>query len=306
MPKKQKTVCLLYVRDGSSYHSEAGYILRGIAQCLEEQGARTQHIPLNLAPATFLEQMSAPDGTILTSIPYTNFVSNEQINAVVQWPTAFLNNPQTWDITHNKLRLYEHLQLHGFPVPLTVSAPTSQFITKNQAEQMFDTVGTQLVCKPAYGEYGRSTHLVSTPELLVQKITEMQAVYGVNTPIVVQQYINDYNDITLRVNYCRNHYMGCYARVVSPSEEQKFNNDNKIKYRIPVKMPSDLEQYMHEAMRVLDVDAASCDVLITDDGYMLLDVNTPGSFEVHDGICSENFATHIAARMVEKMDLAGR
>lgn len=306
MSRKQKKVCLLYVRGGSSYLSGARYILRSIAQNLEEHNVAIEHIPLNIVPASFLEEMPAPEGTILTSILHKTFVSQDQANAVAQWSTTFLNDPQSWDLTHNKLRMYQHLKSCGFVVPHTLSAPTSQFITMAQAEEIFDTIGTQLVCKPAYGEYGRSTYLVATPLELLEKITETQAMYGINEPIVVQQYIDNYNDITLRVIYCRNHYMGCYARLVSPSEEKKFNNDNEVKYRIPIKVPNDLEQYMHEAMRVLGVDAACCDVLITDNGYMLVDVNTPGSFEVHDGICSESFGRHIAARMIEKMDLAGR
>jgi glutathione synthase/RimK-type ligase-like ATP-grasp enzyme len=272
---------------------------------LEDAGQNVELVPLNAVSVSYLQQMPTPAGCVLTDIlDYSvRIKSQSQINLAQQWHTTFLNDPHTWDLTHNKLLMYQHLQSCGISVPNTVACATGQFVSKKQAEEIFDQFDGQAVVKPAYGWYGKNTYLVNSTDDLVDKITQIQVQHGVNVPIVIQEYVGNYRDIVLRVNYCRD-YIGCYARIVSPFEEEKFNNDNKFKYRVPIAVPCDLKNYVLSVMQSLGVDAASCDVLISNNGYKITDVNTPGSFRVHDGICRANFASHLANRLMQKIELS--
>lgn len=299
------TIYLLYLnRNNGLYMNPYNwYPLKNLRAAIIRHGLECKFVQFNKCPTHYLQQMGQPSGAILTDILDYSIRQQwgDQISVISKWQTTYLNDVTTWDLAHNKLKLYNFLSARGVDMPITKSGPIGSFMTMDQAEECFSTMGGKLVVKPAYGWYGRDTFLVDSCEELIKSVSNIQVKRGMNVPIVIQQYVGDYPDVVLRVSFCGD-YMACYTRIVSPFEDVKFNNDNKFKYRVPISMPNCLRQYVKQLKDTLKVDAASCDVLIASNGYRLTDVNIPGSFKLHDVLFKEDFADRMITRLKQKMN----
>lgn len=304
-------VYLIYInrKEFESTDVASWYSVVKLTEAFNKRGVNVELVPLNTREETpYTINKPAPDGAIVIDIiDYYMRVRNlDNIEIISQWDTVFLNDVEAKERSDNKLSLYQTLSSSGISVPNSYSSPRGdESITLEYAEGLISILGTPVVVKPALGYYGKDTFLCSDAADIVSKVNYIRGHNNDYVPIVIQEYVNDYNDIVIRVNVVGD-YVNAYARVVSPTEDVKFNNDNKFKYRLPIKVPADLKDYILKAKDVLGIDAAACDVLVTNTGYKLIDVNTPGSFKVYDAICQDNFADRVAQCLYEKMQAAGK
>lgn len=246
-------------------------------------------------------KLPVPIGAVLIQVftysVYTKF--QKLIQIMNNWKTVFVNNCTAHYNVSNKLSMYGILERNNLCGVKTIGI--NNYSTIEDASPYFETLGSPLVLKPAYGFLGRSTFLCSTQEEIITNLNSLRTHKDTkNSPAILQEYVRDYPDMFVRV-YSTPSFMVGFLSIVPPFETVKFLNYNKYKFRIPYKVAPDLEEYVRKCLKCLSINAGACDVLIRDNGYFLTDVNSIGDYKVFNAICNVNFGEEVVKYLYSKI-----
>jgi glutathione synthase/RimK-type ligase-like ATP-grasp enzyme len=255
-------------------------------------------------------KLSTPLGVILihviTHMCTVKFAHH--LNVVSGWKSIFLNDFNSHDRVSNKLRMYSILNQNNIPIPKTIAINGYSILEDGDADRLIKTFNGDIVVKPYRGFRGQHTFLCKHREELLQSINiirsnrrlQYEEVGIKGSQVVLQEYVREYDDLYIRI-YTTNNHMGGYLGLVAPSEENKFNNFNKYRFRVPYKIEPEVRNMLYKALNVLNINVAACDLLKDDNGYKIMDINAFGAFKTYDAVCKVNFVDKIVECFYNKL-----
>jgi RimK family alpha-L-glutamate ligase len=172
-----------------------------------------------------------------------------------------LNRPPALLACHDKLLAGRILGAHGVPHPRTrrLETPASA-----------DGLRYPVVAKPRFGSWGRAVELCCDREALAWYVAEMQSRSWWSIGGVVQELVRPLG-IDLRVVVAAGEVVGAATRTAAPGEWRTNVAIGGTPSRaVP---PKDACELAVEATRALGIDFAGVDLLPSDDGWIVLEVN---------------------------------
>lgn len=279
---------------------ENWYIVKTLKRALSKLGYQSKVICFNDYSLDQFQNIDTPIGAVYIHVFTYSMYSKyfDVIQIMNKWDTTFLISGDSHYTASNKALVYHILGSVGFSVPRTVV---------DEGEGVFESLGTPVVVKPSHGFGGQYTSLCYNKEELAIAIAttkncmfRYEKDYTVGSPTIIQEYLNYYDDLYLRVQVAGDFVCG-YMGLVSPYEQKKFNNFNKHRFRIPYKVEPQVETIVRNMLKQLDISVVACDLLKTKDGVKIIDVNSFGDYKTLDIICGINFADKIAECFDQKI-----
>lgn len=279
---------------------ENWYIVKTLSQALLKLGYRSRVLCLDDYSPSQIKNIKPPIGAVyihvFTYMMYSRYY--DVIQTLSNWDTTFLISGTSHYTASNKALVYSTLEQAGFNVPKTFVDVTTN---------VFESLGIPVVVKPSHGFEGQFTSLCYNEEALNSAIAvtknckfRYEREYTINAPTIVQEYLNYYDDLYLRVHVAGDFLRG-YMGIVSPYDYTKFNNFNKHRFRIPYNVEPDIQHMIRRMLKQLDISVVACDLLKTKDGVKIIDVNPIGQYRTLDVIYGICFADKIAMCFDQKI-----
>lgn len=268
------------------------FTVKPFKQTLLEKGYDVDFMCLSDYTIEQFTQLPVPAGVVFNHIIsfYAKQTYAEYFEIIKSWDTVFLNDVNAQYLTSNKSIMYSVLEREDVGVPKTITIQSYQLSedTCNNLLQEKD-INYPVVVKPAFGVRAAGTSLCYNYNDIMQTldiIKQERNVYHtvehklIYPPVLVQEYINEYPDMFIRVCVLPG-YVGGFVYLVSPYEQDKFATYNNHKFRVAYKVDEDLENIIKKAMAILNVNAACIDVLICKTDYKITDINCFGNLSMN-------------------------
>lgn len=192
--------------------------------------------------------------------------------------------------SRDKLRSYQLLAKYGVAVPKTVFA-------RETAD--FDDVielagGTPLIIKVARGTHGNGVVLAETPKAAK---AVMQAFYVEGVNFLVQQFVKESAGTDVRALVVGNKVV---ASIMRQSLDEDFrSNTHQGGVGKPVKLSDEERHAAIKAARAMGLPVCAVDMLRSDEGPLVLEVNSSGSIKTPELMTSRN----VAEKIIEYVEL---
>lgn len=280
---------------------ESWYVVRTLSESLLLLGYRSKIICFDDYSADGFKTIKTPVAVIFIHVfTYYNYSKYYDILQIINgWNTVFLNNVYSHYSVSNKAEMYKVLEQVGIDIPKTISISEKDSIP---------TLKFPVVVKPAYGFGGQFAKLCNNLEEVQEALSniryskfQFESSYTLNSPAVIQEYVDDYKDLYIKVQVVEDYYIGGYLGLVSPYEENKFDNFNTHKFRVAYKVEKNVEQIVRSAFKILNISVGACDLLKTNTGYKITDINSLGGYKTFDMVNNTNFARYVASYLVNKI-----
>ena len=183
------------------------------------------------------------------------------VNQLEAQQVRVLNRPPALLAAHDKLITARLLRAAGVPHPTTQRLPSTPFVRG---------LPFPVVVKPRFGSWGRDVELCSDRKELHGYITRMAQRAWWRVGGVVQEFIPAHgNDLRLIVS--AGEIVGAAARIAAPGE---WRTNVALGGRsVPTVPAPEARELALAAARALGIDFAGVDLLLADDGWVVLEVN---------------------------------
>lgn len=186
--------------------------------------------------------------------------------------------------SRDKLRAYQILAKAGVAIPKTVFARE----TANFEDVIGLAGGTPLIIKVARGTHGNGVVLAETPKAAK---AVMQAFYVEGVNFLVQEYIKESAGTDIRV-------LVVGSRVVASVKRQSLDDDFRSNTHqggigIAVKLTDEEKKTAVKAARAMGLPICGVDIMRSDRGPLVLEVNSSASLKTPEAITGRDIATKI-------------
>ena len=211
----------------------------------------------------------------------------EEVVAHFEWiGTPIINRARPIAAARHKFRSLRILAQHGLPVPSSLTVGSSEFL-ENVVADMGDY---PFILKPFYGTHGRGLMLLDTPTSLTSAV---DALCDLHHDYVIQPFITEAGGVDIRILVVGGEAIAAMKRSAPPGEFRA--NIHKGASGETVTLPETYEPLAIEATAALELEIAGVDLLETNDGPVILEVNPSPGFEALESATGIN----IAARIIE-------
>jgi RimK family alpha-L-glutamate ligase len=207
--------------------------------------------------------------------------------------TRLFNNIGSIELCSDKRRINTFLK-NDFPVPKTIDYPLTYFPNEvffNEFTEMIaDELGLPVVAKLAFGSQGREVFLLNSKV----EITDFQRKYYL-TPHLYQKFIETSKGRDRRV------YVVGKKAVASIIRENK--NDFRSNMAIggsatKAEIPEEINTLCVDAAGILGLDFCGIDLLFSDEGPLICEVNSNALFSTLNEVCKIETGHLIAEHVV--------
>lgn len=186
--------------------------------------------------------------------------------------------------SRDKLRSYQLLARAGVEIPKTLFA--------NETSSFDDLVeqagGTPLIIKVARGTHGNGVVLAETPKAAK---AVMQAFYVENVSFLIQEFIKESAGTDIRALVVGNKVV---ASIMRQSLDEDFrSNTHQGGVGKPVKLTDDERHTAIKAAKAMGLPVCAVDMMRSNKGPMVLEVNSSGSIKTPELITGRNVAEKI-------------
>ncbi len=195
-----------------------------------------------------------------------------------------VNGMPTFSVSKNKLASLLRLGEAGVPIPRSIIVRHPQ-----NAKAAAEEIGYPVVIKIAFGTHGKGVFLAKDPETL-QPIADYLGLSDRN-PIIVQEFIAEADQKDLRVFVAGNKIIASMERVAQ-SEDFRSNAHLGGVGR-PVKTTREEEKIALKATKAMNLDMAGVDILRSDRGPLVIEVNSNPGYEELERATGVNVAEKI-------------
>ena len=208
------------------------------------------------------------------------------------------NGAKQVEICDDKVTTYEALLGSGLKIVPTIPAPLCYTPNVQPSpiflERVAETLGFPLVAKTSYGSLGKGVKLVrGMPELIK---TEKEWLY---TPHAYQKFIESSSGKDLRVIVVGGKAVGAMQRI---AKEGEFRSNIELGGNgLPVTAEREYLQAAERAAQTLGLDYCGVDLLFTEEGPMLCEVNSNAFFEGMERVTGINIAGIYAKYIVSQL-----
>lgn len=187
----------------------------------------------------------------------------------------------TW--SRDKLRLLQILAKKKLPLPVTGVADSPQ-----ESEKLIDVVGgPPLIVKLLNGTDGKDTIFAETQQAALSVINAFKQL---KANLMVQQFITEANGMDIRCVVVGNKVLAAVQRTATQLGLHEHDRSHTVSYTHPIKMTLQEKKIAIQATKALKLQVASVDLIRSNQGPLILDVNPAPSFEPFEKICQVDIA----------------
>lgn len=209
------------------------------------------------------------------------------------------NSPSAIELSDDKYLTYLALKKASLPVPETIAAPmTYHNIGYREdfdfVEEYGKRLGYPVVIKEVFGSFGEQVYLSENFESAKEVIRKTQC-----RPVIFQKFIAYSSGRDIRINIVGN-------KAVASMERRSENGDFRANLTIGGKMkeitPDEKAISLAvEACKALNLDFGGVDLLYTENGYLICEVNSNAHFKNIMELTGVNIADKIFEYILEQL-----
>ena len=209
----------------------------------------------------------------------------EEVVAHFEWiGTPIINRAKAIATARHKFRSLRILAQHGLPIPPSLTVGSAEFL-ENAVAEMGDY---PFILKPFYGTHGRGMMLLDTPTSLTSAV---DALCDLHHDYVIQPFITEADGVDIRILVVGGEAIAAMKRSAPPGEFRA--NIHKGASGETVTLPEVYDHLAIAATAALDLEIAGVDLLETDNGPVILEVNPSPGFEELESVTGINIAAAI-------------
>jgi ribosomal protein S6--L-glutamate ligase len=209
----------------------------------------------------------------------------EEVVAHFEWiGTPVINRAKAIAVARHKFHSLRLLAQHGLPIPPSLTVGSSEFL-ENAVAEMGDY---PFILKPFYGTHGRGIMLLDTPTSLTSAV---DALCDFHHDYVIQPFITEADGVDIRIFVVGGEAIAAMKRSAPPGEFRA--NIHKGASGKIVTLPEEYDRLAIEATAALELEIAGVDLLETNNGPVILEVNPSPGFEELESATGINIAAAI-------------
>lgn len=210
------------------------------------------------------------------------FFRLDLLSAIEAYGIKLINSRESLEIASDKFLTSLYLEKHKIPTPKTVVCENP-----DDALESFDELGGDMVIKPLYGSRGVGITRVNDRGFAENVI---YALGQLNEIFYLQEFIEHYNrDIRILVIGDK-----AIAGMYRVSDNWKTNIHAGARSE-PLEITSELESLAIKAAKVTKTDIAGVDIIESESGYLVLEVNSIPGFTALQKVTDINLAAEIVS-----------
>jgi ribosomal protein S6--L-glutamate ligase len=183
----------------------------------------------------------------------------------------------------NKLHSLQILNHYGIPVVKTVVIPSEAYL-----ENALDHVETPVILKTGHGSYGKGVMLAETKRAA---ISTYNIIGNTSEIILLQEYISESKGKDIRA-----FVVG--ERVVAGMERAARRGEFRSNIELggqgsPIELTDEMKNLAIRATKALELDVAGVDIILTNSGPAIMEVNANAGFKMIEEVTGKNVAEAI-------------
>ncbi len=222
---------------------------------------------------------------LLPRLSRTTAAYGEEVIAHFEWVgTPIVNRSKAIATARHKFRSLRILAQHGLPIPPSLTVGSAAFLENAVAE-----IGEYpFILKPFYGTHGRGVILLDTPTSLTSTV---DALCDLHHDYVIQSFVKEAGGVDIRVLVVGGEAIAAMKRSAPPGEFRA--NIHKGGIGEAVALPEEYTRLAIKATAALELEIAGVDLLETNEGPVVLEVNPSPGFEELQSVTGINIAAAI-------------
>ena len=209
----------------------------------------------------------------------------EEVVAHFEWiGTPVVNRSKSIAAARHKFHSLRILAQHGLPVPPSLTVGSATFLENAVAEMG----NYPFILKPFHGTHGRGVMLLDTPTSLTSAVG---ALCDLHEDYVIQPFIAEARGVDIRVLIVAGEAIAAMKRSAPAGEFRA--NIHKGGSGEAVSPPDTYTDIAIKAAAALELEIAGVDLLQTNEGPVVLEVNPSPGFEALESVTEINIADAI-------------
>ena len=224
-------------------------------------------------------------GVLIPRLSRTTAQYGEEVVAHFEWVgIPVINRSKAIATARHKFRSLRILAQHGLPIPPSLTVGSAAFLENAVAE-----IGEYpFILKPFYGTHGRGVMLLDTPTSLTSAV---DALCDLHHDYVIQAFVKEADGVDIRVLVVGGEAIAAMKRSAPPGEFRA--NIHKGASGEAVTLPEEYTRLAIKATAALELEVAGVDLLETNNGPVILEVNPSPGFEELQSVTGINIAAAI-------------
>ena len=222
---------------------------------------------------------------VIPRLSRTTAQYGEEVVAHFEWiGTSVINRSKAIATARHKFRSLRILAQHGLPIPPSLTVGSAAFLENAVA----DIGEYPFILKPFYGTHGRGVMLLDTPTSLTSTVDTL---CDLHHDYVIQAFVKEAGGVDIRVLVVGDEAIAAMKRS-APSGEFRANI-HKGASGEAVTLPEEYTRLAIKATAALELELAGVDLLETDEGPVVLEVNPSPGFEELQSVTGIDIAAAI-------------
>jgi len=222
---------------------------------------------------------------IVPRLSRTTAQYGEEVLAHFEWVgTPVVNRAKAIAAARHKFHSLRILAQHGLPIPPSLTVGSATFLEDAVAE-----VGTYpFILKPFHGTHGTGVMLLDTPTSLTSAV---DALCDLHQDYVIQPFIAEAGGVDIRVFVVGGEVVAAMKRSAPPGEFRA--NIHKGASGEAIALTAEYTRLAIVAAAALELEIAGVDLLSTNEGPVVLEVNPSPGFEELESVTGIDIADAI-------------
>jgi ribosomal protein S6--L-glutamate ligase len=219
---------------------------------------------------------------IMPRLSRTTAQYGEEVVAHFEWiGTPVINRAKPIAAARHKFHSLRILAQHDLPIPASLTVGSAAFLEGAVAE-MGDY---PFILKPFYGTHGRGIMLLDTPTSLASTV---EALCDLHHDYVIQSFVTEADGVDIRVLVVGGEAVTAMKRSAPLGEFRA--NIHKGASGKAFMLPDEYNRLAIKAAAALELEIAGVDLLETNEGPVILEVNPSPGFEELEAVTGINIA----------------
>jgi RimK family alpha-L-glutamate ligase len=211
------------------------------------------------------------------------------LRALEEFGVRLINSRESLEIASDKFLTSVFLENYNIPTPKTIICEDP-----HKALDSFDDLGGDCVLKPLYGSKGIGIVRMNDKAFAENVIYSLGQL---NHVFYLQEFIEHYNrDIRILV-LGDNAIAGMYR--ISDSWKTNIHAGAKAK---PIELTKELERLAINAAKITGTEIAGVDIIESEKGYLVLEVNSIPGFTALQKVTDKNLASEIVNYFLQSLN----
>lgn len=261
--------------------SEAALIAGHTAEILDPFGFYL-HIGGSGTRITYYGKPAEDFDVVVPRISRTTAQYGEEVVAHFEWlDIPVINRAKAIAAARHKFHSLRLLAQHGLPIPPSLTVGSAAFLDGALAE-MGDY---PFILKPFYGTHGKGVMLLDTPTSVTSAV---DALCDMHQDYILQPFIAEAGGVDIRLLVVGGNPIAAMKRSAPPGEFRA--NIHQGASGEAVALPDEYTNTAIKAAAALELEIAGVDLLQTNEGPVILEVNPSPGFEELEAVTGMNIA----------------